>query len=91
MLPGLLTFSNLLEEMRILPGLLLEQLHSTNAWPQSGLSEQALDPPLPWPGALHTAGETMGVGMVMVSGGRGHNLSCVELMTKEKSIIFASN
>lgn len=90
-MPGLLAFSNLLEEMRILPGLLLEQLHSTNAWPPSGLSEHALDPPLPWPGALHTAGETMGVGMVTVRGGRGHNLSCAELMTKEKSIIFASS
>ena len=60
-----------------------------------GLSQGSVNrpwtPPLPWPGALHTAGETMGVGMVMVSGGRGHNLSCVELMTKEKSIIFASN
>ena len=90
-MPGLLAFSNLLEEMRILPGLLLEQLHSTNAWPPSGLSEHALDPPLPWPGALHTAGETRGVGMVTVRGGRGHNLSCAELMTKEKSIIFASS
>lgn len=30
--------------------------------------------PLPWPGALHTVGVTMGVGMVVVRGSTGHNL-----------------
>lgn len=49
-----------------------------------------LDVPLPCPDALHTVGANMFGGVVVIRGGGRIEFIFIDLMTEEKSVVFAS-